>query len=89
MSTLDVSRDYQSGEDLAWGFTVGQVAERMNVHRATVYQWMNDGRLDFVKIGANRRIPLESLLALLRGEEQPLGRRARDRADDADYPAAS
>jgi excisionase family DNA binding protein len=77
MSTLDVPPRQQSDDDPVWGFTVPQVAERLNVHRATVYKWMDEGLLDFIKIGANRRIPKESVPALLRDEPQPLQSRAR------------
>ena len=42
-------------------YTIKQVAEMLGVHRTTIYDWMNSGRLAFVQVGERRRIPKSAL----------------------------
>ncbi len=61
-------------------YTIKQVAELFGVHRTTVYDWMNDGRLAFVHVGERRRITQGALDAFLKrgapreGEKDPPSR---------------
>ena len=41
--------------------TVPQVAEALAIHRATVYDLMNRGELESVKLGSARRVPRDAL----------------------------
>jgi excisionase family DNA binding protein len=45
--------------------TVRQVAERLQVTRQAVYNWINEGRIKAVKLGKSVRIPVSSLLAFM------------------------
>jgi excisionase family DNA binding protein len=41
--------------------TVEQAADLMRLSRAKLYQLMESGRLDFIKIDSARRIPVEAI----------------------------
>ncbi len=47
-------------------YTIKQVTEMLGVHRTTVYDWMNAGRLAFVQVGERRRIPKSALDAFIK-----------------------
>lgn len=47
-------------------FTIQQVAERFQVTRAAVYNWMRAGELGFVYVGKDRRIPGSAVRAFVR-----------------------
>ncbi len=47
-------------------YTIKQVTEKLGVHRTTVYDWMNAGRLAFVQVGERRRIPKSALDAFIK-----------------------
>lgn len=47
-------------------FTIQQVAERFQVTRAAVYNWMRAGELGFVYVGKDRRIPGSAIAAFVR-----------------------
>jgi excisionase family DNA binding protein len=53
-------------EDEAVAYSIDDVAERLSVHRTTVYDLLNRGELASIKIGTRRLIPRTALLALLR-----------------------
>lgn len=60
-------------EDLLF---VDEVAKELRVTRKTVYDWMRDGRLDFVVVGGRRRIPRTSIALFIkqgRSGNQDLG----------------
>ncbi len=42
-------------------YTVNEAAARLNVHRATIYEWMRTGKLRFVIVGQRRRIPQSAI----------------------------
>jgi excisionase family DNA binding protein len=50
--------------------TVQQVAERLQVTRQAVYNWINEGRLKAVKAGRATRIPVSALNAFLKPHDQ-------------------
>ena len=37
-------------------YTIKQVGDLLGVHRTTIYDWMNSGRLAYVQVGERRRI---------------------------------
>jgi excisionase family DNA binding protein len=43
-------------------YTIDQVAERLEVSRATIYNWMNAGLLEWVHAGPRRRRIAESAI---------------------------
>ena len=45
---------------------VKQVAQRLNISRAYVYQLMERGQLPFVKLGSARRVPADAVERLAR-----------------------
>jgi excisionase family DNA binding protein len=47
-------------------YTVKQVAERLGVHRTTVYDWMRSYGLRYVYVGPRRRIPQSALEEFIR-----------------------
>lgn len=47
-------------------YTINQVTELLGVHRTTVYDWMNAGRLAYVQVGERRRIPKSALDAFIK-----------------------
>ncbi len=47
-------------------YTIPEAAEYLGVTRQAVYKWMRQGRLRFVIVGADRRIPESALLAFVR-----------------------
>ena len=57
-------------------FTVDEVAELLKVSRPTVYRLMREGKLHYVTVGEQRRIPKTALEKLIgpfeieRGEDQ-------------------
>ena len=46
--------------------TPAEVAERLGVHRRTVYLWLRSGKLPGLKVGSQWRIPKEQAAAVLR-----------------------
>lgn len=40
---------------------VAETGERLNVSRATVYNLIRDNKLDSVKVGRSRRVPVEAV----------------------------
>lgn len=56
--------EYQKELESHW-LTVADVARRLQVAESTVWRWIREGTLDSVKIGRTRRIPSETLAALL------------------------
>jgi excisionase family DNA binding protein len=49
-------------------FTVEEVAEILRIGRSSVFVMIKRGELKSVKIGRNRRVPLESIHALVNAE---------------------
>ena len=47
-------------------YTIKQVAEMLGVHRTTLYDWMNSGKLAYVQVGERRRISQSALTAFIR-----------------------
>ena len=47
-------------------FTVAQVAEKFQVSKATVYNWMRSGALRYVEVGGDRRITATAIRAFVR-----------------------
>ena len=41
------------------GWTIPQYADHWQVHRATVHNWLKEGKLGSIKVGATRRITPE------------------------------
>lgn len=50
-------------EDLLF---VEEAAKELRVTRKTLYDWMREGKLDFVTVGGRRRIPRTALLAMIK-----------------------
>lgn len=47
-------------------YTVDEVAKRLRVSRATVYNWMRDGSLTYVVVGKDRRITGSAVRAFVK-----------------------
>lgn len=47
-------------------FFVEEVAKKLRVTRKTVYDWMRDGRLEYVQVGGRRRITASALAAFIK-----------------------
>lgn len=47
-------------------FTIKQVAELLGVTRKAIYDWMRDGRLQYVIVGERRRIKKSDLDAFIK-----------------------
>jgi excisionase family DNA binding protein len=47
--------------------TAQEVADRLRVHRRTIYRWARDGRLPAVRVGGAWRIPRSAVCRLMRG----------------------
>lgn len=45
--------------------TPEQVAEWLQVHRGTVYRWIDEGKLPALQVGRVYRIPREDVLAMV------------------------
>lgn len=45
-------------------YSVNSAARALEVSRTKIYQWMRDGTLHYVAIGADRRIPADELKRL-------------------------
>jgi excisionase family DNA binding protein len=60
-------------------YTIKQVAEMLSVHRTTVYDWMNAGRLAYVQVGERRRIQQSDLETFIKA-----GHPAKSEADAKD-----
>ena len=50
-------------------YTVNETAAALGVSRATVYKLMRDGKLFYAQVGARKRVPVEAVTAMLRGEK--------------------
>lgn len=46
-------------------YSINQIAEMFGVTRTAVYDWMNSGKLDFIVVGARRRISQSAVDAFL------------------------
>lgn len=46
-------------------YSVNEIAAMFGVTRKAVYDWMGEGKLSFVVIGARRRVPQHSLDAFI------------------------
>jgi excisionase family DNA binding protein len=65
-----------------------EVARRLDVHRSTIYKWMDDGELPSVRVGPKtRRIPVGALDAYI--ERQQDGAVQRERAELANLVSQS
>lgn len=42
-------------------YTIEEVAEALKVTRAAIYKWMKEGKLEYVSVGSDRRIPQSAL----------------------------
>lgn len=51
-------------------YTINEIAELFGVTRPTVYEWMNTGRLEYVVIGARRRVTQRALDAFVESGSQ-------------------
>ena len=60
---------------------VGEVAKRLHVSRQAVYNWISDGRLKAVKLGASVRVPVSALLEFMKPVEP--GEQVRDPEDES------
>jgi excisionase family DNA binding protein len=47
-------------------YTINEIASMFGVTRATIYQWMNGGKLAYIVVGCRRRIPQEALDAFIK-----------------------
>ena len=65
-------------------YTIDQVAERFGVTRAAVYKWMKAGQLQYVVVGAHRRIT-ESAIRMFIKEGRPED--IKDNDEEIDIPA--
>ena len=66
-------------------YTIQQVADRLQVTRQAVYNWINEGRLRAVKVGNRTRIPgsaVKEFLNPIRPGELP----AEDDAEENSLP---
>jgi excisionase family DNA binding protein len=65
-------------------YTIEQVAEMLNVHRTTVYDWMRSGDLAFVQVGGRRRITGSALNAFIKqGKPEELKEDSEERYSPA------
>jgi excisionase family DNA binding protein len=65
-------------------YTIEQVAEMLNVHRTTVYDWMRSGELAYVQVGGRRRITGSALSAFIKeGRPEALSEESEDRYSPA------
>lgn len=46
-------------------YTIQQVADRLQVSRKSVYEWMNAGRLRWLQVGKRRRITESALIEMV------------------------
>ena len=49
--------------------TIKEAAERLKVHRVTLYEWMRSGQLRYVLVGQRRRIPESAIAEFIRTAE--------------------
>jgi excisionase family DNA binding protein len=56
----------RGGDTLEDFLFVEEAAKELRVTRKTLYDWMREGKLDFVTIGGRRRISRAALLALVK-----------------------
>jgi putative molybdopterin biosynthesis protein len=56
-------------------YTPQEVADKLRVHRFTIYRAIRGGRLDALHIGNQIRIPHESLKAFTQTQPRPKARR--------------
>ena len=57
-------------------YTVSQLADRLQVSEAHVYNLIKRGELKSIRVGRSIRIPLEQVTALERGMAETVGSRA-------------
>lgn len=50
--------------------TPEQVAEWLQVHKGTVYRWIDEGKLPALQVGRVYRIPREDVLAMVRRQDE-------------------
>jgi len=48
--------------------TVHESAETLRVSRATIYNWMREGRIETVKVGGRRLVKIDSIKRLVGAE---------------------
>jgi len=65
-------------------YTVKQVAERLGVHRTTVYEWMRFHGLRYVYVGPRRRIPQSALEEFIRAGG-PSQRQESEQTDEENF----
>ena len=68
-------------------YTIKQVAEMLGVHRTTLYDWMNSGKLAYVQVGERRRISQSALAAFIRAGHPEAPRQEAESSEDIDSPA--
>jgi|LSQX01.2.fsa_nt_gb excisionase family DNA binding protein len=51
--------------------TPEQVAEWLQVHKGTVYRWIDEGKLPALRIGRAYRIPRSEVLAMVKQQGGP------------------
>jgi excisionase family DNA binding protein len=47
-----------------------EAAQRLGVSRSVVYELIAEGRIESIRIGKSRRIPVEALLAFVEAQRQ-------------------
>lgn len=50
-------------------YSVNETGAALGVSRATVYKLLREGKLFYAQVGARKRIPVEAVEAMLRGED--------------------
>ena len=55
-----------------WALTIEQVADRLQVHRATITALINDGRLRALRLGKIWRVPLGAIEEYLAERDNPV-----------------
>ena len=68
-------------------YTIKQVAEMLGVHRTTLYDWMNSGKLAYVQVGERRRISQSALAAFIRAGHPEAPRPSEEPKEEIFSPA--
>ena len=68
-------------------YTLNQVAEMLGVHRTTLYDWMNAGKLAYVQVGERRRIAQSALAAFIRAGHPQAPKHEVEGEEEIDSPA--
>jgi excisionase family DNA binding protein len=48
--------------------TIRELADRLQLHQATVRNWVNAGELEYIQVGRAKRIPRHAAVALAGGD---------------------